>query len=149
MLFRDDLNSSRKASKVMEITPNPKVHHMTASVLSEARGHVAALIGPQAPGAKLKASWPRLARLLGTTERRVRAIWNGEARAIRADEMDTLREAVARKNVANVALIDAARLETAATALAQVDPDFHRQDIELYRDLARHLRSQAQNAGKR
>lgn len=65
---------------------------MTANVLREARGHVAALIGNQPAGSKLKTAWPRLASLLGTTERRVRAIWNGEAKAIRADEMDALRK---------------------------------------------------------
>lgn len=127
----------------MEITPKQKVHHMTANVLREARGHVAALIGNQPAGSKLKTAWPRLASLLGTTERRVRAIWNGEAKAIRADEMDALRKAVTTKQVSDVSFRHAARLETAATALAQVDPDFHREEIERYRLLAMRLRGEA------
>ena len=125
----------------MEISPKQKVHHMTASVLREARGHVAALIGPQPPGAKLKAAWPRLARMLGTTERRVRAIWNGEARAIRADEMDTLRQAVANQKAAHVT-DHAARLEAAAEALARIDPEFHGPEIDRLRHLACRMRGQ-------
>lgn len=123
----------------MEISPKHKVHHMTASVLREARGHVAALIGNRPPGAKLKNAWPRLARILGTTERRVRAIWNGEARAVRADEMDALREAVARKKTANVT-DHASRLEAAARALETIDPDFHRSEIDRLRHVAGTLR---------
>lgn len=117
-----------------------RASQMTASVLREARGHVAALIGRQPPGAKLKAAWPRIARLVGLTERRIRAIWHSEARSIRADEMDALRaaanESKSKSHVAN----HAAQIEAAARALEAASPSLHRAEIDRLRDAARRLR---------
>jgi len=116
---------------------------MSATVLREARGHVAALIGPQPPGAKLKNAFPRVARFVGLSERRIRAIWNHEARAIRADEIDALREAVERKEQATYVTDHASRLEAAARALEAIDPDFHRPENDRLRNVARRIRDAA------
>lgn len=123
----------------MEISHTSKVHHMTASALHEARGHVAALIGQLPPGDRLKAAFPRVARRLRMSERRIRAIWHGEAKAILADEMDLLRREAAnteRKRGTNATLEYAARLEADAAALEAIDPDFHRGSIDRLRDTA-------------
>lgn len=131
----------------MGVSSKPaEVHHMTASALSEARGHVAAIIGPQPPGSRLKSLLPRVASRLGMSERRVRAIWHGEARAIRSDEMDVLRAAAAgqaHKKASNATLTYATRLDDDAAALEARDPDFHRTEIDRLRDTARLIRRAA------
>lgn len=124
---------------------SPKVIHMSSVVLSEACGHVATLIGRQPPGFKLKQAWPRVARLIGTTERRIRAIWHQEARAIRADELDALRAAVAAKHLKSQGLTDdraalAAQFERTAERLAQTDAAFFGADVERLRGQALQLR---------
>lgn len=127
----------------MDFSPTSKVHHMTASALSEARGHVASLIGTMPPGDRLKAAFPRLARRLRMSERRVRAIWHGEAKAILADEMDLLRREAAeteRKRGSHATLDYAARLEGDAAALEAIDAAFHGQSIDRLRDTARLIR---------
>ena len=116
---------------------------MTASVLLEARGHVSALVGPQQRGDYLKNAIPRVARRLGLPERRIKAFLYGEAKSIRADEMDLLRQAAdtaARKKASNGTLEYAARLEADAEALEAIDPDFHRDSVDRLRNTARLIR---------
>jgi hypothetical protein len=131
-------------SEVVEkLSKREKAYPMTASVFCEARGHVATLIGLQPPGARLKSAFPRVARALGMTERRVKAIWHGEARLIRADEMDLLRAAVAinaKKKATDDTLAHAARLDAAAQALEAVDHDFYREEADRLRNAARDIR---------
>ena len=74
---------------------SPERVSMTASAMREARGYVATIIGKQPPGSPLKEHFPRVARLFGMTERRVRAFWNGEA-APNGKELDAMRLVVAR-----------------------------------------------------
>lgn len=120
-----------------------KVHHMTTSVLLEAQGHVSALIGPRLPGERVKRAIPQIARRLGMSERRVKAFLYGEAKSVRADEMDLLRQAAdtaARKKASHGTLEYAARLEADAEALEAIDPDFHRESIDRLRNTARLIR---------
>ncbi len=62
---------------------------MTAQ--AEARQLVELIAGPVRLGENVKAALARVARLTGLGDRRVRGIWNGEARRIEAEEMDRLR----------------------------------------------------------
>ncbi|BCM86864.1 hypothetical protein [Methylobacterium indicum] len=64
---------------------------MTAQ--AEARQLVELIAGPVRLGENVKAALARVARLTGLGDRRVRGIWNGEARRIEAEEMDRLRRA--------------------------------------------------------
>ncbi|MDP4024439.1 hypothetical protein Q8W71_17580 [Methylobacterium sp. NEAU 140] len=59
---------------------------------SEARSLVELIAGPLRLGDNVKAALARVSVVTGLGDRRVRAIWNNEARAIRADEMDRLRQ---------------------------------------------------------
>lgn len=61
-----------------------------------ARACLQQIAGPQEMGACLKSLWPRLAGQLNMSERRVRAIWHGEARQITDDEMGRLTDAARR-----------------------------------------------------
>ena len=124
---------------------------MNSVALNEARGLVASLIGSQPPGAKLKSAWGRVARVVGFTERRVRAIWNNEVRCLRADELEALRFAVARKRVSayNQLAEQAARLMASASSLEAIDADFYRAEIDRLRDVAGRLGNVAHSEGHR
>ena len=58
---------------------------------TEARVLVQIIAGPMRLGENVKAALARVARATGLGERRVRGIWNSEARSIRSVEMDRLR----------------------------------------------------------
>lgn len=60
---------------------------------AEARTLVEAIAGPLRLGENVKGALSRVARATGLNDRRVRGIWHNEARSIRADEMDRLRQA--------------------------------------------------------
>jgi glycerol-3-phosphate O-acyltransferase len=127
-----------------------KVTVMTASVVGEARSYVSALIGRQPPGAKLKQAFPRVARLVGMTERRVKAIWHGENKSINGDELEALRRAVVKVSgaqVVNETKSYADRIEAAAYALAAIDPDFHRPEIDRLRNVAAGVRNALRDQG--
>ena len=64
------------------------------AVRAEARELVEIIAGPLTMGENVKAALSRVARVTGLGERRVRGIWHNEARSIRADEMDRLRQTV-------------------------------------------------------
>ena len=123
-------------AKIMGISP--KGRDMNSVALNEARGLVASLIGSQPPGAKLKSAWGRVARVVGFTERRVRAIWNNEVRCLRADELEALRLAVANKRAPALPELaeQAARLMASASSLEAIDADFYRAEIDRLRDMA-------------
>lgn len=59
--------------------------------LGEARELIGVIAGPLAMGEKVKTTLGRVAVATGLRERRIRAIWHREARAITAAEMDCLR----------------------------------------------------------
>lgn len=58
----------------------------------EARTLIELIAGPLRLGENVKAALSRVARVTGLGDRRVRGIWNNEARSIRAEEMDRLRQ---------------------------------------------------------
>lgn len=101
----------------------------------EARGYLADLIDPRIP---LKSAIPGLASRLGLSARRVRALWNGEARRIDADEIKALRSAALQNEVVH-ARKQVARLQAMAARLEAVDADFHAPDIAAARAQADRL----------
>ena len=63
---------------------------MSSLAIKEARGIVSVLIGPMAPGQKLKHAWPRIARATGLAERRLKGIWHREPIAASGDARRSL-----------------------------------------------------------
>jgi cell division septum initiation protein DivIVA len=73
---------------------SPKAREAVAmSSQAEARYLVELIAGPMRLGENVKAALSRVARTTGLNDRRVRGIWHNEARSIRSEEMDRLREA--------------------------------------------------------
>lgn len=72
---------------------HPERHEGSMTAQAEARQLVELIAGPVRLGENVKAALARVARLTGLGDRRVRGIWNGEARRIEAEEMDRLRRA--------------------------------------------------------
>ena len=73
----------------LERSAKPKGHH-DMGVASVARAHLSAILSHHAPDLPLKSAIPRIAAKLGMNVRRVRALWNREARAILHDDMAAL-----------------------------------------------------------
>lgn len=71
--------------------PKPRGDGMNAAQ-AEARTLVELIAGPMRLGENVKSALARVARSTGLGDRRVRGIWNGEARRIEAEEMDRLRQ---------------------------------------------------------
>ncbi len=81
-----------KSPEPLGKSPKPGGTTMMA-VRAEARELVEIIAGPLRMGENVKAALSRVARATGLGDRRVRGIWHSEARSIRADEMDRLRNA--------------------------------------------------------
>lgn len=94
---------------------------------AEARHLVELIAGPLRLGDNVKAALGRVACTTGIGHRRVRGIWNGEARRIEAEEMDRLRQAAldARtREEADLAYRDhLARLQACREALCLPGPN--------------------------
>ena len=76
-----------------DLGENPKLRgHGMSTAQTEARTLVELIAGPMRLGENTKAALTRVARATGFGDRRIRAIWNSEARLIRAEEMDRLRQ---------------------------------------------------------
>ena len=131
---------SEISPKRSEILPEGAI--MSSVAVMEARSLVADLIGVQPPGFKLKNAWPRLARMTGFGERRLKGIWHGEARRICVEEMAALKAAADRRRTSSLASIqtNADRLDAVAHSLEGIDADFHRGEIDRLRNVARQLR---------
>lgn len=129
--------------------PPTNVEKLPMNAACEARVLIREIAGQAPIGTPIKTALARVARLTGLGERRVRGFWNGEARAIRADEIETLRRA-ARKAPSDDAdpssdfRATADRLESLAARLEATDPDLHWADIDAYRALARGHRALAE-----
>lgn len=82
---------SGESPKSSGISPKGERGMIGAKV--EARELVSLIAGPVRLGDNVKAVLSRVAEATGLGDRRVRGIWNGEARTIRAEEMDRLRAA--------------------------------------------------------
>jgi uncharacterized protein YceH (UPF0502 family) len=76
--------------------PTP-LRERCVSIESEASSLLRALVTPPAPGESVKALIRRAGRRAGLTFSRAKKLWYSEARAIRAEEMDAIRAAAARK----------------------------------------------------
>lgn len=82
---------SGQSPATVEFSPKPRqAPAMTAQ--AEARNLVELIAGPMRLGENVKAALTRVSRATGLGDRRVRGIWNGEARRIEAQEMDRLRQ---------------------------------------------------------
>jgi hypothetical protein len=91
---------------------------------------------PERHGNAKAAIWAAYRALKLSTERRARAIWNGEARMIRAHEMDALRNAEleqARRERTELR----ARLDALDARLTQIDEDFYGPTLQALREQAR------------
>ena len=89
------LGHSARPSDFSPKGPKP----MTAAV--EARTLISRIAGLQPLGHSIKAALRDVARKTGIGDRRVRALWNREARSILSDEMDRLREVSALEEARN------------------------------------------------
>lgn len=67
------------------------------SAVVEARQLISDVAGPMQAGAQIQEMLTFVARKTGLGARRLRGIWNNEARAIRAEELDALRAAAASR----------------------------------------------------
>lgn len=103
------------------------------SAVAEARFHIERAIRPFAPGTPLKVLFPRVARLLGVTPRRVETLWLGTARRVDSDEMDRLRNLV---RVQPIEDFHATGFERDAARLEALDADFYGPEIARLRGLA-------------
>lgn len=82
---------SGRSPKFVGRSPKRQGDSMTTAQ-AEARQLVELIAGPLRLGENVKAALARVSRMTGFGDRRVRAIWNNEARRIDADEMDRLRQ---------------------------------------------------------
>lgn len=93
----------------------------------EARDLIELIAGPMRLGENVKSALARVARATGLGDRRVRGIWNGEARRIDAPEMDRLRRValdVRTRNEAEEAYrVHIARLTAARTSVRLSDEE--------------------------
>jgi len=130
------VSDNSNASAGISPASKSQVFEMNAAV--EARSLIEEIAGPQVVGGKIKAALDRVARKTGLSHRRVRGLWNGEARAILAGEMDALRrvarkreEAAARDELSELR----ARMSRLETILAASLPDMAREEIDRLRPL--------------
>ncbi|MHC2089442.1 hypothetical protein [Methylobacterium sp. CM6244] len=112
---------------------SPKGREAVAmSSQAEARYLVELIAGPMRLGENVKAALSRVARTTGLNDRRVRGIWHNEARSIRSEEMDRLREAArdarATEQARNEHRSVLSLLATADAALGLPGPDVDRSD---------------------
>lgn len=92
---------------------------------AEARTLVELIAGPMRLGENVKSALARVSRATGLGDRRVRGIWNGEARRIEAEEMDRLRQvaldARTREEAEHAYRSHLARLQAARASLRLSD----------------------------
>ena len=92
--------------------------------------------------------------LTGLGEHRIRGLWHGEAKAVRAEELDKLRRVAARKAthehpIGSELASAAAHFDGLADRLEAMDPEFHRSATDGYRALALGARRLDAGAGAR
>lgn len=108
-------------------SPVPAAERRPMSAVVEARHLISEVAGPMQAGAQIQEMLSAVARRTGLGVRRLRGIWNNEARAIRAEELDALRKAAAgrreeqdRHEYRSIA----DRLAFLEDRMAQIDPSF-------------------------
>lgn len=114
------------------------------SVTAEAAMRLRQIAEPRPVGDSVKAAISRAAVRVGIPAERAKALWYGEARLVRAEEMDAIRAADnARRNKERHAREEAQRLgavfAAVASRLCETDADVHRDDIAALVDAARAL----------
>lgn len=110
------------------------------SIRIQARAHMGAIVQFVAPHLPLKSALPRAAIFVGINARRARALWNREARAVLAEEIQALEAArarIAERILTKEISEHANRLEVHASRLASIDPEFHGPEVSRLRQLAR------------
>lgn len=114
------------------------------SAVAEASARLRRLAEPYPAGDRVKAAIQRAAKRAGLPIQRAENLWYGEARLVRAEEMDAIRQAdEARLAKENNAREQAQRLGTlfaaVASRLCETDADVHRDDIAALVKAARRL----------
>lgn len=114
------------------------------SAVAEAAFRLRRIAEPRPVGDRVKAAINRAAQRVGMPAERVKALWYGETRLVRAEEMDAIRRAdrareakeqTARDQAAALGMLFAGVAERLRTG----DEDFHREDVAALLDAARAL----------
>lgn len=124
---------SEKSSKNSEIA--------FVNAVAEAAFRLRRIAEPRPVGDRVKAAIDRAAKRAGLPIQRVENLWYGEARIVKAEEMDAIRKADdARQAKEQSAREQAAELGALfagiAERLRQIDPDFHRDNVNQLLDAA-------------
>jgi hypothetical protein len=143
----DDLTVIENGTTQMGIAPHilagKSKGQIDMTVASAARAHLSAIMIHVAPGLPLKSALPRVAAHLKFNARRVRALWNREARSILHEEIAAMERELARiseRELTTGLQKHANRLEGYASQLAMVDSDVHGEEITRLRNVARWAR---------
>ncbi|XYD07445.1 hypothetical protein R1A27_20270 [Methylobacterium sp. NMS12] len=112
---------------------------------TEARCLIELIAGPLRLGENVKAALSRVARTTGLPDRRVRGIWHHEARSIRAEEMDRLRQAARDARAKEQAR---AEYRSALTLIAACDATLRVPGEDLARSSAREVGEGHDGAGR-
>lgn len=119
----------------------PSNPNMTVAI--QARAHVGAVLQFVAPQLPLKSALPRAAAFIGINVRRARALWNREARAVLAEELQALEAArarIAERIITREMHQHACTMELYAARLASQDPEGNGPEIARLRRLAQRAR---------
>lgn len=133
-------NIVEELSKVLE-KPSKNSGISFVSAVAEAAFRLRRIAEPRPVGDRIKPAIERAAKRAGLPTQRVENLWYGEARVVRAEEMDAIRRAdEARQNKEREAREQAASLGELFAGIAErlrsQDPDFHRNDIAALVDAA-------------
>ena len=125
-----------KSSKSAEIS--------FVSAGAEAAFRLRRIAEPRPVGDRVKEAITRAAKRAGLPASRVENLWYGEARSIRAEEMDAIRRADAAREAKEQSARDqavalGALFAGVADRLRTQDEDFHRADIAALVEAARRL----------
>ena len=114
--------------------------------LAEAAVGLRRLAEPISAGDRVKAQIARAARKAGLSFTRATDLWYGNARAIRAEELEAIRNAQVKRRHADELLSIAADFEALAERAAKVLAARDRPSADAFRLLARRARALASGA---
>jgi hypothetical protein len=139
----DNSNMAKEPSEQMEkSSKNGEIRFMSA--VAEAAFRLRHLAEPRPVGDRVKTAIGRAAKLAGLPFSRAENLWYGEARTVRAEEMDAIRRAEKAREAKEQAARDQAAALGAlfagvAERLRTTDENFHRDDVASLLDAARAL----------
>ena len=121
----------------LKSSENERVVFMSA--VAEAASLLRTIAEPRTADDSVNALIVRAARRVGFGFERAKSLWYGEARRVDAEEMDTLRAVAAARAARQEAeaihdrqrLVE--RIAVIEARLAQIDPDFHGEDVAALR----------------